>query len=63
MFTDHRPTPRGLTHATARGGHCVVLLDRPCEIPGAVDAEVDVQRIARVEFEEQVLADGVRAND
>jgi hypothetical protein len=52
-----------LTHATTRGGHRVVQLHRPCEIPGAVDAEVDVQRITRVELEKQMLADGVRAND
>jgi hypothetical protein len=63
VFADHRSAPGGLTHATARGGHRVVLLDRPCEIPGAVDAEVDVQGIARVELEEQVLADRIRAND
>ena len=63
MLAHHGPTPRGLTHATTGGGNGVVQLDRPREIPRAVDAEVDMQRIARVELEKQVLADGVRAND
>jgi hypothetical protein len=52
-----------LTHSPARSQRGVIQPHRAREIPRAVNTQVDVKRITRVELEKQVLANGVRTND
>jgi hypothetical protein len=59
MSAHHRATTPCLAHPSTRSRRGVIQLHRPREIPGTIDAEVDVQRIARVELEKQMLTDSV----
>jgi hypothetical protein len=63
VLADNRAATSGLAHPSGGGSGGVVERDRAGEVPRTVDAEVNVQGIPRIEFEEQVLSDGVRAND